>query len=110
MTVSVVSSSAASAKSDPCHNSLTPKAFANWSPGLERGDNPGETRTTTVEPCKGYSRTGLTPFGVQDLFIYRHPGLSLRSNRGLKLVNAFGVINRVRQRPSRPGASPSLRG
>jgi len=32
------------------------------------------------------------PFRVQSLFNVLIPGLSLRSNPGLKLANAFGVI------------------
>jgi hypothetical protein len=30
-------------------------------------------------------------FSVNAFFIIHHPGLSLRSNLGLKLANAFGV-------------------
>ena len=29
---------------------LTPKAFANFSPGLERSDNPGSTNEQVINP------------------------------------------------------------
>jgi len=32
---------------------LTPKAFANSSPGLERSDYPGISKYKTAKPCKG---------------------------------------------------------
>jgi hypothetical protein len=32
------------------------------------------------------------PFRVPSWFLIHNPGLSLRSNPGLKLANAFGVI------------------
>jgi hypothetical protein len=38
----------------------TPKAFANFSPGLERSDNPGLTKNNLIEPCKG--STTAKPF------------------------------------------------
>ena len=59
--------------------SKTPKAFANFSPGFERGENPG---------------ISTSPSDQQISFSY--PGLSLRSNPGLKLANAFGVITECR--------------
>ena len=36
------------------------------------------------------------PFRVQRFFLMTYPGLSLRSNPGLKLANAFGVIQTAR--------------
>ena len=69
---------------------LTPKVLANFSPGLERSDNLGlanknkirnpERVLPTAEPFQGLIRFQLSS-----------PGLSLRSNRGLELANAFGV-------------------
>ena len=36
----------------------TPKAFANFSPGLERSDNPGKTATTIDSTLKGFAARG----------------------------------------------------
>src|ERR1041384_4817502 len=41
------------------------------------------------------------PFRVGTLFLYLFPGLSLRSNPGLKLANAFGVFFKLK--PIRSG-------
>src|SRR5262249_3576611 len=72
----------------------TPKAFANFSPGLERSDNPGTPITNKPPTLKGFAaRETLSGFNAH--FLYAYPGFSLRSNPGLKLANAFGV--------SRPG-------
>src|SRR5215813_595146 len=57
----------------------TPKALANWSPGLERSDNPG---------------LAFILFTINLFLSIRSPGFSLRSNPGLQLANAFGVIHR----------------
>jgi hypothetical protein len=35
---------------------------------------------------------GNNPYRVQTIVVVQFPGFSLRSNPGLKLVNAFGVI------------------
>jgi len=68
----------------------TPKALANFSPGLERSDNPGGSFHHTIETLKGFvPRQTLSGFKA---FLDVYPGLSLRSNPGLKLANAFGVI------------------
>ena len=32
---------------------FTPKAFANFSPGFERSENPGNKIKNNQEPCKG---------------------------------------------------------
>ncbi|HSE19247.1 MAG TPA: hypothetical protein VLB46_19450, partial [Pyrinomonadaceae bacterium] len=69
---------------------LTPKALANFSPGLERSDNPGSTdQNKDKNPVR--VRQSRNPFRVQNLFCFAFPGFSLRSNPGLKLANAFGV-------------------
>ena len=71
--------------------SNTPKAFANFSPGLERSDNPG-TDTTSLNPER--VRPAGEPFQGLMHFRFAYPGLSLRSNPGLKLANAFSVLRR----------------
>jgi hypothetical protein len=38
-------------------------------------------------------RRGRNPFRVERYFSFRYPGFSRCSNHGLKLANAFGVIN-----------------
>jgi len=69
---------------------LTPKAFANFSPGFERSENPGTGPLNFHKPWKGSSQGEPFQGSAPVLFVY--PGLSLRSNPGLKLVNAFGVL------------------
>jgi len=68
---------------------LTPKALANFSPGLERSDNPGAVTSKTESTLKALHRSNA--FSVARFIHVRCPGLSLRSNPGLKLANAFGV-------------------
>jgi len=69
---------------------LTPKAFANSSPGLERSDNPGYEKNKR-HTLKGFvGRRTLS--GLVETTWAMIPGLSLRSNPGLELANAFGVI------------------
>jgi hypothetical protein len=73
---------------------LTPKALANFSPWLERRDNHGITIHKDDGTLKGFG-SGEPFQGLilnSDLF----PGLSLRSNPGLKLANAFGVKFKLR--------------
>jgi hypothetical protein len=68
----------------------TPKALANFSPGLVRSDNPGKAKLKIhINPER--VRQLANPFRVK-IFLDVIPGLSLRSNPGLKLANAFGVI------------------
>ena len=69
----------------------TPKALANFSPGLERSDNPGETQIKWRETLKGFIARG-TLSGFTSSFFYQYPGFSLGSNPGLELANAFGVF------------------
>jgi hypothetical protein len=68
----------------------TPKAFANSSPGFEHRENPGTAFENPDQTLKGLGgwRT-LQGSMTIDVLI---PGLSLRSNPGLKLANAFGVF------------------
>jgi hypothetical protein len=56
--------------------SLTPKAFANFSPGLERCDNPGIANKKQVQTLKGFGnwRT-LSGFNAP---LIENPGLSKR--------------------------------
>ena len=68
----------------------TPKALANSSPGLERSDNPGDA-FAREDPNPERVCPGTNPFRVHHEFEKTNPGLSLRSNPGLKLANAFGV-------------------
>jgi hypothetical protein len=69
----------------------TPKALANFSPELERSDNSGlELLKAAVNP-EGVP-LAANPVRVGVSFDGPTPGLSLRSNPGLKLVNAFGVV------------------
>jgi hypothetical protein len=68
----------------------TPEAFANFSPGLERKREPWDIIFKSRPTLKGLG-------GWRTLSGFHHyyvliPGLSLRSNPGLKLANASGVI------------------
>jgi len=75
----------------------TPKAFANFSPGFERSENPGIRWTKFVlNPERVPLKTN--PFRVGCVFNKWSPGLSLRSNPGLGLANAFGVLDRTSNR------------
>jgi len=69
----------------------TPKAFANFSPGLERSNNPGDEFPKCALTLKGFANR-RTLSGFNDYLMFLIPGLSLRSNPGLKLANAFGVF------------------
>src|SRR5690349_14185166 len=69
---------------------ITPKVFANSSPGLEQSDNPGIDSSNIFLTLKGLlSRRTLS--GLNQLVVRDFPELSLRSNSGLELSNAFGV-------------------
>ena len=70
----------------------TPKALANFSPGFERSDNPGNKYKNSVPTLKGLGMCAINPFRVGRFFRIDYPGFSLRSNPGLKLANAFGVF------------------
>jgi hypothetical protein len=69
----------------------TPKALANFSPELKRSDNSGFGPSNTYPTLKGFAAR-RTPSGLTAVFIHSIPELSLRSNPGLKLANAFGVF------------------
>jgi hypothetical protein len=60
---------------------LTPKAFANFNPRLERCDNPGINVKIFYKPCKG-SAIGERFQRLLSILI---------GPPGLKLANAFGV-------------------
>ena len=62
-----------------------------FSPGLERSDNPGVGPLMYIPTLKGFAAKG-TLSGLTAVFIHLIPELSLRSNSGLKLANAFGVF------------------
>jgi hypothetical protein len=68
----------------------TPKAFANSNPGSSiartLGHNFKSDQTLKrLDRCRTLS-------GFNDYLVVLIPGLSLRSNPGLKLANAFGVF------------------
>ena len=67
----------------------TPKACANFSPGLERSDNPGNKRKVELNPER--VRLERNPFRVNMAFLFVFPGLSHAPTLGLKLANASGV-------------------
>jgi hypothetical protein len=63
---------------------ITPKALANFSPGLERSDNPGDVEQ---EFCMNPERVRrvANPFTVFVGYVRLPPGLSLRSNPGAQI-------------------------
>jgi hypothetical protein len=67
----------------------TPKALANFSPGLEHREYPGDHYSILLNPER--VRLAMNPFRVEGLFSF-FPGLSRRSNPWLKLPNDFGVL------------------
>ncbi|HJP91602.1 MAG TPA: hypothetical protein VJ875_06580 [Pyrinomonadaceae bacterium] len=80
--------------------SVTPKAFTNFSPGLERSDNPGIAILKLIKTLKAFGdwRT-LSEFHRSG---QATQGSRSRSNLGLKLANAFGVTSPSTQTASRP--------
>jgi hypothetical protein len=58
---------------------LTPKAFANSSPGLERSDNPGDSKLTSRRTLKGF-RDRRTLSGLMNNFVFAIPGLERSDN------------------------------
>ena len=52
----------------------------------------GTLQRESIEPCKGYSRAGLTLAGLICFFMIDTQGCRFASNLGLKLANAFGVL------------------
>jgi len=62
---------------------------------LERSDNPGDQIKRCDETLKALDMCWINPFRVSKNFMIADPGLSLRSNPGLKLANAFGVFARI---------------
>src|ERR1043165_905439 len=89
-------------RATPTHQKTNPgrvtlKALANFSPGLARSDNPGITKSKDVKTLKGFV-TWRTLSGFILFFNIANPELSLRSNSGLTLANAFGVTPLLRRR------------
>src|ERR1041385_8911038 len=81
----------------PGLGNATPKAFANVSPGLSlHSDNPGSSHAR-YELNPERVRRERNPFRVDFLLIISIPELSLRSNSGLKLANAFGVLSQTQR-------------
>jgi len=61
--------------------SITPKALANFSPGLERSDNPGYKYKNKLLTLKGFlpastSLNFLTLSGLERFLLIRFPGFS----------------------------------
>ena len=59
---------------------FTPKAFANFSPGFERSENPGlpAMNLNPVRVC-----LERNPFRVETIFVYLIPGFERSENPGL---------------------------
>src|SRR5215212_7291204 len=73
---------------------ITPKAFANSAQGSSAARTLGGTKSQNTRNPERV-RLKDKPFQGFLVFINLIPGLSLRSNPGLKLANAFGVnLNR----------------
>jgi hypothetical protein len=51
----------------------TPKAFANFSPGLERSNNPGSWVRIKVQTLKGLGMCAANPFRVECFFCNATP-------------------------------------
>ena len=69
----------------------TPKALANFSPGFEHRENPGNKFSNRHQTLKGLDGW-QTLSGLNDYLISDPRVVAERSNPGLKLANAFGVI------------------
>ena len=69
----------------------TPVALANASPGLERKRQPWDLKQRLEPTLKALGLCEGNPFRVQRIGVALTPRLSLRSNPGLTLANAFGV-------------------
>src|SRR5215213_8414477 len=67
----------------------TPKALANWSPGFEHRENPGNFTGNPSNPER--VRQLANAFSVPVLFQSRTQGCRYAPTAGLKLANAFGV-------------------
>jgi hypothetical protein len=70
---------------------ITPKAFANVSPGFELARTLGINSRIATLTLKGFDGW-RNPFGVVKIFNIRSQGCRFASNPGLKLANAFGVF------------------
>ena len=68
---------------------LTPKAFANFSPGFERSENPGIANKDMSNPERGSPIA--EPFSGFRAFLELLPRVVAGANPGLKLANALGV-------------------
>jgi hypothetical protein len=69
---------------------LTPKAFANFSPGLEQPWEQKKEAGLTPKVLANITTELANAFSVA-LNVFNIPRVVARSNPGLKLVNAFGV-------------------
>ena len=84
----------------PSYRFVTPKAFANVGPGLERSDNPALQIKSKINPERVRHETN--PSRVYSNLGVLIPGLSLRSNPGLQIKSKMNP-ERVRheRNPSR---------
>src|ERR1051325_6431959 len=74
---------------------FTPKGFANFSPELERSDNPGNKRTKHIQNPERV-RGERNPFRVERLFQTRFPELERSDNPGNKRTKHIQNPERVR--------------
>src|ERR1051325_7885645 len=68
---------------------VTPKAFANSSPELERSDNSGYPIRIRPSTLKGFANGTLS--GLNAILLKLTQGCRCAPTAGLKLANAFGV-------------------
>jgi hypothetical protein len=85
---------------------ITPKAFAKFSPGFELTRTLGSVHIKRSNPER--VRQPSNPFRVENGFFKANPGLSLRSNPGLKLANAFGVLSKFQTETLPNRSSPTV--
>jgi hypothetical protein len=75
---------------------------------LVRSDNPGITALSGINNAESVGKLANS-FRVENAFSVPFPGLSLRSNPGLKLANAEGVDeNLLKKTRTRKLATPRL--
>ncbi len=70
---------------------ITPKAFTNCSPGLERSDNPGYEFQVDAKTLKGFGKW-RTLSGFIQIYVDDPQGCRCAPTLGFKLANAFGVL------------------
>jgi hypothetical protein len=68
---------------------FTPKALANWSPGFEHRENPGDFTGNSLNPER--VRQLANAFSVPNSLNREPRVVAIAPTAGLKLANAFGV-------------------